>query len=214
MRICEVSKAGPKRGRVDVKNRFILLKKVRYGEADLIIQALSPQGGRSSFMARGALKSKKRFGGGVLEPGHFVLLTYQSVPSGSNRLQILKEASLIEDFKGLREDYDRLDFALKALEIVGKVSQEGDSNSEFLFNIIGHTLRALESSDDIEPIRFQFFLKLLLQQGVLTVEPWMEGFLKEPLSQHAVLRELAQRESMRRPGLELLVHDYIKNAGL
>lgn len=198
---------------MDVKNRFIILRKIRYGEADLIVQALSPHGEKMSFMARAALKSKRRFSGGVLEPGHFVWLTYHA--SGSvGKMHTLKEASVIQDFAGLRTDYDRLEFALKTVDAVGKVSQEGDANSDFLFNLLGHTLKALENADQTQAIQIQFWLKLLLQQGVLTVEPWMEPFLKEPISNHSALLEEGLRESRRLPGLEMLVEDYAKNAGL
>lgn len=197
---------------LDQQNRFIILKKTRYGEADLIIQALSPHGEKMSFMARSALKSKKRFGGGVLEPLHFVQLTYKL--SADGRLNVLKEASVINDFAGLRTDYDRLEFALRALDAVGRVSQEGDSASEFLFNLLGHTLRALENAKDFGALRLQFWLKLLLQQGVLTTEPWMSPFLKATIAQHGELAEQSQAEQRRLAGLEMMVEDYVKNAGL
>ena len=61
----------------ELQDRFIILKKMKYGESDLIIHALSSAGTKKSFIARAALKSKKRFGGGVLEPSHFVKLTYK-----------------------------------------------------------------------------------------------------------------------------------------
>ncbi|MBX3041790.1 MAG: DNA repair protein RecO [Bdellovibrionaceae bacterium] len=198
---------------MDVKNRFIILRKVRYGEADLIIQALSPQGEKMSFIARAALKSKRRFGGGVLEPGHFVLFTYHAANTAV-KMHTLKEASVIQDFAGLRTDYDRLEFALKTVDAVGKVSQEGDSSSDFLFNLLGHTLKALEGAEKTEAIQVQFWLKLLLQQGVLTVESWMEPFLREPISNHALILNEGIREARRLPGLEMLVEEYAKNAGL
>lgn len=195
---------------MDVKNRFILLRKVRYGEADLILQALSPKGEKMSFIARGALKSRKRFGGGVLEPGNFVQIDYHSTKSGS--MPSIKEATLVNDFAGLRKDYDRLSFALKVIDSVGKVSQEGDTSSEFLFNLLGHTLKALENAKNIQPIQFQFWLKLLSQQGVLTTEAWMMPFLKANLSEFEKLDEVAASEQRRIPGLEMMVEDYLKNA--
>lgn len=197
---------------MDVKNKFLILRKVRYGEADLILTALSPTGDKMSFMARSALKSRKRFGGGILEPLHFVQFSYQQGKEG--KLHTLKEAHLINDFKGLRADYDRLEFGLKILEAVGKVSQEGDSTSEFLFNILGNTLTALESAKDLDALKLQFWLKLLMQQGVLTPEPWMAPFLKANISENARLEGLGAAESRRIPGLEMLVEQYAKNAGL
>lgn len=197
---------------LDQQNRFIILKKTRYGEADLIVQALSAQGEKMSFMARSALRSKKRFGGGVLEPLHFVQFTYK--PGADDKLNVLKEASVISDFAGLRSDYDRLEFALRALDAVGKISQEGDSASEYLFNLLGHMLRALENARETAALRLQFWLKLLHQQGVLTAEPWMTPFLKATIAQSTELAEQGRAEERRIAGLEMLVEQYAKTAAL
>lgn len=197
---------------MDVQNKFIILKKTRYGEADLILQALSPHGEKMSFMARGALRSKKRFGGGILEPLHFVQLTYK--PGADGRLSLLKEAVLVNGFPGLRTDYDRLEFALRVLDVVGRVSQEGDSTSEFLFNLLGHTLKALENTQADEALKLQFYLKFLLQQGVLTAEPWMAPFLKTNIAEHNSLAEAGRAEAERIPGVSMMVDQYVKNATL
>lgn len=165
-----------------------------------------------SFIARGALKSRKRFGGGILEPLHFVQFTYQQGKEG--KLHTLKEATLLKDFAGLRSDYDRLEFGLKILEAVGKVSQEGDSTSEFLFNLLGNTLTALETAKDLEALKLQFWLKFLMQQGVLTPEPWMTPFLKAHISENEKVVGLGASEARRIVGLEMLVEQYIKNATL
>lgn len=195
---------------MDVKNRFILLRKVRYGEADLILQAISTLGEKASFMARGALRSRQRFGGGVLEPGNFVQLSYRR--GGEGKMHVLKEAVLINGFPGLRADYDRLDLALHVLEAVGRVSQEGDSSSEFLFNLLGHTLKAIETASDLAPLKAQFYLKFLLQQGVLTGEPWMAPFLKTNIADHESLAGERIEAARRIPGLEMLIQQYIKTA--
>jgi DNA repair protein RecO (recombination protein O) len=139
------------------KERFIILRKIKYSEADLIVHALSPQGEKLAFIARGALKSKKRFGGGILEPSHFVSFTYK-VANEEGQLNVLQEATLINDFPGLRKDYEHLELALHVLECVGKVSQEGDKNSEFLFNLLGHTLKAIEVSEDVLILKMHFYL--------------------------------------------------------
>lgn len=197
---------------MDVKNRFIILKKTKYGEADLILNALAVTGEKMGFIARGALKSKKRFGGGVLDPLHFVQLTYHQ--SGEGKLHTIKEATLISDFAGLRSDYDRLEFALKILDVIGRVSQEGDTASEFVFNLLGHTLKALETSKDVEALKLQFWLKFLHQQGVLTPEPWMTPFLKATIADHTSIAEAGRAESRRIVGLEMLVDQYVKHATL
>jgi DNA repair protein RecO (recombination protein O) len=176
---------------LEIKDKFIILRTMKYGEADLILHALSPMGEKLSFIARSALRSKKRFGGGVLEPSHFVQFTYKqakgSVEGGG--LNTLSEATLIEDFRGLRKDYDRLEVALHVLDCVARVSQEGDRNSDAVFNLLGNTLKALETSDNVVLLKMLFYLKFLFQQGVLTVEPWMTPFLKVNMTDINLLSE-------------------------
>lgn len=196
-----------------VKDRFIILKKTKYGEADLILHALSSKGEKVSFIARAALKSKKRFGGGVLEPTHFVQLTYKQ-PGESGRLHVLQEAQLINDFQGLRQSYDRLEFALYVLECFARVSQEGDQHSDFLFNLLGHTLKSLESAQDTSVLKMHFYLKFLFQQGVMTADPWMASFLKTPLADSAKLSEEKDVVLEHIMEVESMVEHYLKNATL
>ncbi len=54
------------------KTRLIILRTIKYSEADLIVHGLNTEGARINFMAKSALKSRKRFGGGVLEPTHYM----------------------------------------------------------------------------------------------------------------------------------------------
>ena len=201
---------------MEVKDRFIILRKMKYGEADLIIHALSPLGEKLSFIARSALRSKKRFGGGVLEPSHFVQFTYKQAKSTSEgSLNTLNEATLLNDFRGIRKDYDHLELALHILDCIARVCQEGDRNSEAIFNLLGNTLKALENSDDVKLLRMLFYLKLLNQQGVLTVEPWMSPFLQVSMAEINTLTENGDAQkaaSLHLSHIESATHQYIKTA--
>lgn len=198
----------------DLQDKFIILKKTKYGEADLIIHALSMAGAKKSFIARAALKSKKRFGGGILEPTHFVTLTYKK-PKTDDALNVLNEAVLIDDFKDIRADFDKLEFALFMLNCAYKVSQEGDFDSHFLFNLIGHSLRHLGKTANLQRFKLHFYLKFLFQQGVISVEDWMAPFLKaniadtEQLDQFPEMREIIDSYA---DSMESQVIHYIKNA--
>lgn len=175
-----------------IKEKAIILKCTKYGEADLIVRALTQGGSQVSLLARAALKSKKRFGGGVLEPTHFVELGY-SEKSAEGRLGTLDEAQLLDGFTELRKDYDRIEQALYMLESVDKVSQENDLRSPDLFNLIGNALRSLGKIENSEKsygrFRLQFCLKLLFQQGVLEPESWMQDYLKISLAEHLNLQK-------------------------
>jgi DNA repair protein RecO (recombination protein O) len=203
---------------IESEGHFLILKKIKYSEADLIIHALSQEGEKMSFLARGALRSKKRFGGGVLEPTHHVKLTYSTSPQSD--MHTLKEAQLLQGFEQIRTDYDKLDFALAALNFVSQVSMEGDSNSSTMYNLLGHLLKKIEtvkSPDDLVLLKVQFYLKFLLQQGVLDVEDWMRPFLKLNLQDPESFAALAAQKTVaagRVVSLEKSVLHYVKSAVL
>lgn len=194
----------------DLQGSFIILKKIKYGEADLILHALSSEGEKMSFLARGALKSKKRFAGGILEPLHHVKLTW----ANSQRAEIhtIKEAQLLQGFDALRDDYDKLTFALQALDFVARVSMEGDSGSSSMYNLMGHLLKQLEGSQNIAILKTQFFLKFLHQQGVLEVEDWMAQYLKRPISESHLIEEAPSKSDTYSKLMEKAVLNYVKTA--
>lgn len=196
------------------KARFILLRKIRYAEADLIVHALSAKGGKYSFIARSALKSKKRFGGGVLEPGNYVEFSFQVKSEGS--MFVLTEAKIIEDFQGIKKSFEQVEFMLKVLELTGKIAQEGDENSEFLFNLVGHCLRAIEkaSVESLPIVKLAFYLKLMYQQGVLEFEPWMRPLLKSELKSILDIQDSVVTELVHLEAIEQMAEHYAENAGV
>ena len=188
---------------------FFILKKTKYSESDLIVQALSNSGEKVSFWARGALKSKKRFAGGLLEPTHLVELHYQDSKKVGG-LRLLTEAQMIESFDHLRTDYDRLTLALFAVDCVGRVSLEGDQGSAVVFQLLGHLFQAINEGADLQILKTQFITKFLFQQGVLTPEGWMTPYLKTSIHESANLTALKVEnlESMR--SLEKAAFNYIR----
>ncbi len=173
-----------------VKTKALILRATKYGEADLILHALTVDGEKISFLARGALRSKKRFGGGVLEPTHFVDIRFKK-PMQENKIATLEEAHLINGFEKLRESYDKVEMALSVIESLSKVSQEGDLHSEGLFNLAGHSLKSLEKTKDLKTFKLHFYLKLLFQQGVLEPESWMNPYLGTSMAEHDKIEGLS-----------------------
>ena len=149
--------------------KAFILRTFPFGESDLVVHALSQTGQKLKLFARGALRSKKRFGGGVLEPTHYVSLLYRE--GREDGLGQLNEASLVEAFENLRSDYDRLNMALHFVSLVDKLSLEGVTDAVPLFDLLGNALRTLQSASKVsrklDVLKTQFELKLLYSQGVL-----------------------------------------------
>jgi len=169
-----------------VRSKMIVLRKTKYSEADLIIQGLLESGNKISLIARGALRSKKRFGGGVLEPMHLIEVQYQE-PRSEQNLGVLSEAQLLRDFCLIRQDYDRVETALQILEWVNRVGLESGEGLQDVYHLLGHALSALERAENLDLFRTHFLIRFLNQQGVLEGEPWMELFLKTPMAKSSDL---------------------------
>ena len=92
--------------------RALLLKRVDYGESDLVVSLFTEELGRVSALARGARKSKKRFAGS-LEPLH--TLTVRVDERVRADLLVLREASIARARVGLTQDLDRMEAAGRAL---------------------------------------------------------------------------------------------------
>ena len=92
--------------------RALLLKRVEYGEADLVLTLLTERYGRVSALARAARKSSRRFGG-ALEPMHTLEVALEERPKTD--LFMLREAHIAVPRLGLIEELTRLEAAGKAL---------------------------------------------------------------------------------------------------
>lgn len=165
--------------------RFINLRAKTFKESDLIIDALSKEGERFTFNAKNAVKSKRRFSGGVLEPLNFVEFFYTQAQSGFFYIQ---EAKLIYDFSGLRNNYRRLECAFHFLKLISKGTREGLQDNKQLFDLLGNTLKVLETSENPNLLKLQFELKYLFYLGFLAINKDTEEFISKPVSAYEQIK--------------------------
>ena len=97
----------------------LLLRRVEYGESDLVVTLLTEDMGRVSALARGARKSVKRFGG-VLEPMHTLRISYDD--RAGAELVVLREAKLERARPHLVTSLERMQAAGQALNWVRKAA--------------------------------------------------------------------------------------------
>jgi DNA repair protein RecO (recombination protein O) len=92
--------------------RALLVKRVEFGEADLVLTLFTERLGRVSALARGARKSARRFGG-ALEPMHTLEVRLEERPE--RELYGLREARIHKARLALTSELPRLEAAGKAL---------------------------------------------------------------------------------------------------
>jgi DNA repair protein RecO (recombination protein O) len=97
----------------------LLLRRVDYGESDLVLTLFTESLGRISALARGARRSRRRFGG-VLEPMHTLGIRVKESVGAS--LFTLEEARLEVLRNELTRELSRMDAAGRALSWVRQVA--------------------------------------------------------------------------------------------
>ncbi len=194
-----------------MRETLVLLKKIKYGESDLILHGLTSKGTKLHFIAKGALTSRKRFGGGILEPTHYLSVSYKEKSGRDEELKVMEEATLIEDFRGLRDSYEKLEMAFEVLNLVSQVAQEGDENSKDLFDLLGNTLRALQDSKSLSILWLQFEIKILAQQGVLAQDVDNIDLFRGPIRDHDSIKLSGEEISKLNHRVSYLLKSYLQN---
>ena len=166
--------------------KLIVLKTFPFSEADLILTGIDSFGRRMRFIAKGALKSRRSFAGGVLEPCSFIRAEYR--PSKKS-LHKMFQAWFLRDFRGLREDYSRLTLALRFAGLIESFSTEEEESgaggySKELFHLLGNGLSEAETSPCLESLKLFFYTKLLFLQGALPNPERHRQILSRSLREH------------------------------
>jgi DNA repair protein RecO (recombination protein O) len=120
-----------------LRTRAIVLRRTNYGEADRIVQLLTPEG-KKSVIARGVRREKSKLAGGIeLFAESDVVLT-----KGRGDLEILTSARLIQFYRHILDDYDKMQFAYEALKQIGKASDMVDEPE--WYDTLSEVLRVLD----------------------------------------------------------------------
>ncbi len=120
-----------------VRTRAIVLRRTNYGEADRILQFLTPEG-RRSVMARGVRREKSKLAGGI----ELFAVSDVVIGQGRGELGILTSARLIQFYRHILKDYDRLQFGYEVLKQVTRATETIDE-SEW-FDVLQETLEGLD----------------------------------------------------------------------
>lgn len=147
------------------KARGIVLRTHKLGEADKIITFITASRGKVRAVAKGIRRTKSKFGS-RLEPFSCIdMVLYASRRS----LDIVTQAELVRPFREIREDINRLAFGSGMLDLVDKVSVEGDPDTA-LFNLLLRGLEAIAqnpSDRNLKLLLAAFDLKLMSITGYL-----------------------------------------------
>lgn len=135
-----------------LRTRAIVLRRTNYGEADRVLQLLTPNGKRS-VMARGVRREKSRLAGGI----ELFAICDVVIGEGRGELGILTSARLVQFYRHIMEDYDRMQFAYATIKLITKASEMVDEPE--WYDVLAEVLMALDApSVSLELTETWFYL--------------------------------------------------------
>jgi DNA repair protein RecO (recombination protein O) len=150
------------------KTEAVVLRSLRFGEADRVLHLYTLERGRVGAVAKGIRRTKSRFGARLEPLSHAELMLHQ----GSGELATVTGASLVRAHSESREDPYRLAVGLVGLEAMLRLFTEQERSpkafeavTRFLDALDGSAARVTEPA--LDPLVLSFQLKLL----------WLSGYL-------------------------------------
>lgn len=145
-----------------LRTETIVLRSIRYGEADRILHLYTPDHGRLSAIAKGARRTRSRFGARLEPFFHLKILLYE----GRSDLMTVTSAETLDAHGPLRERAASLDAAARACDAVARLFESGDP-SPAVFHLLANELRLLDEDERHAGAASQlaFRLKLLVAGG-------------------------------------------------
>ena len=143
------------------RTKAIVLRRTNYGEADRILQLLTPENGITSVMAKAVRKEKSRLAGGI----ELFARCDVTIGTGKGELGILTAARLDTFYSHIMTDYDRLQFGYESIKQVSKAATMVDESA--FFDLLDQAFAALNDTTlELSYIKSWFWLQLAIIMGV------------------------------------------------
>ena len=147
-----------------LKTEAIVLRSIRYGEADRILHLYTPTHGRLSAIAKGARRARSRFGARLEPFFHVSAMLHES----RSELLTVTGVDTIAAYPALRDHAATLDAAARACDAVTRLFETSEPHPE-VFRLLANELALLHT--DAAQARtangLSFRLKLLLAAGIV-----------------------------------------------
>ncbi len=180
-----------------VRDKGIVLRTYRLGEADRIIVFMTEMHGKVRAVAKGVRKTTSKFGARLEPLTHTDVLFWQ----GRGDLDIVNQVEVIDTFRGIREDLARISPGMALLEVTDQMAQEKHPDPA-LYTMLTGALRALaNATPDANPalVAPSFFLKALVLEGAAPVLDECAACGESPPAVELVAFDLVQGGALCRP---------------
>ncbi|MGH2843422.1 MAG: DNA repair protein RecO [Solirubrobacteraceae bacterium] len=147
-----------------LKTEAIVLRSIRYGEADRILHLYTPGQGRVGAIAKGARRARSRFGA-RLEPFMQISMVLHQ---GRGEQLTVTAVDTVDPRPGLRDSAAALDGAARACDAVSRLFETEEAHPE-VYALLANELTLLASGPAATGPEnaLAFRLKLLLAAGIV-----------------------------------------------
>ena len=142
----------------DVRTLGYVLKRTNYGEADRILNLITPQG-KITAIAKGVRKEKAKLAGSI----EVFTLTDFNLHLGRNEFGLVTGAKMIKHYGEIVKDFSKMEFAAMMLKKINKVAENSD-NPDF-FKILDQSLAELNEVRDSRLVEAWFLMNLTKATG-------------------------------------------------
>lgn len=142
----------------EIKTKSYVLRRTNYGEADRILNLITPSG-KLSAIAKGVRKEKSKLAGGV----EMFSFTELNIHKGKGEFGTITSAKMIAFYDNLLKDYGRMELASMILKKINNAAEGSDSPR--FFEITDESLRALNAGVNSALVETWFLLNLAVASG-------------------------------------------------
>lgn len=184
------------------RTRAIVLRRTNYGEADRILQLLTPDGKRS-VIARGVRREKSKLAGGI----ELFAISDVVIGEGRGELGVLTSSRLVHFYGNILKDFDRMQFGYSVIKLITRASEMMDEPD--WYDVMSEVLMGLDViSIDLELVQAWFYLRYASLMGhELSLERDIEG---NKLSSELTYRYDESEQGLRKVQGGELNSDHIK----
>jgi DNA repair protein RecO (recombination protein O) len=125
-----------------VATEAVVVKTLKYRETSRIVTLYSREYGKFPVIAKGARERNNRFGSAL----NLLSCVHAVVYRKENRdLQLLSQCDVIDSFRHISEDMERLAAGLGVVELIDAVTHAEEENAP-LFGLLVHTLKTIDTA--------------------------------------------------------------------
>lgn len=144
-----------------LRTKAIVLRRTNYGEADRIVQFLTPEYGKLGAIAKGVRREKSKLAGGI----ELFARCDVTISIGKGDLGIVTGTRLEQFYGNILHDYDRLQFGYEAIKQMNKAADSIDEPN--FFELLDQTFAYLHAETiSLQVIKAWFWLQLSILLGI------------------------------------------------